>query len=113
MIGELAHDALVLRVGLVGLALLAVAFAQAEDRGGGQLAVVVEMFDRLLVVADGGVQLVIGLLLEKAALHQGGDVVGRGGGEAGGGEEGESCQNKFRFHGASVREWRLAVVMLL
>ncbi len=82
LVGKFADEAFVLRAGFVGAALLAVAFAEAENGGRGQLPLVVEMIDRGFVIGDGGLVLVIGFLLKKAALEIGGEIVGvRAGGQ--------------------------------
>ena len=87
LVGELAQDALVLEGGVVGVALFAEAFAKAEDGGGGELAVFVELAGDGLVGLDGGAQVQVGLFLEEAALEGGGEVVG--GGASGRGEQAE------------------------
>ena len=56
--------------GFVGLAQFAQAFAQAENGGRGKLAVLVETVNGRLVVAHGGLEVVIGLLLQQALLQQ-------------------------------------------
>ncbi len=66
---------------VVRVALFAVAFAEAEDGGGGELAVFVELAGDGLVGLDGGAQVLVGLLFEEAALDGGGEVVGGGAGK--------------------------------
>jgi hypothetical protein len=63
---------------LIGLAELAVAFAQAEHGRCGNLAVLVEFRRQRLVAGDGGGEVAIGFLLEQALLQQRGQVIGGG-----------------------------------
>ena len=76
LIGELAPDALILEDGLVGLALFAIAFAEAEDGGGGDLPVVVVLVDDGLIGLNGGVEIVIGLFFEQSLLQRLAKVIG-------------------------------------
>ena len=92
LVGELAQDAVILGGGGVGVALFAVAFAEAEDGGGGELAVFVELVGDGLVSLDGGAEVLVGLFFEEAALEGGGEVVG--GGTGGRGEDAEGSDEK-------------------
>ena len=76
-----------MRGGVVGVALFAVAFAQAEDGRGGELAVLVELVGDGLVGLDGGAQVLVGLFLKQPALDGSGEVVGGGGDEGHGTQE--------------------------
>ena len=113
LVGKVAQDALVLRIRFVGPAQFAQAFAQAENGGRGKLAVLVETVNGRLIVAHGGLEVVIGLLLQEALLQQRAEVVGGGKNKSGGQKERREEGNDFYFHGVMLPDWKQWVVMVL
>ena len=86
LIGELAPDALKLQDGLIGLALLAITLAEAEDGSSGEFAVLVVLDDEGLIGVDSGREVVVGFFFEERLLEREAKV---GGGE-GSGEDAEN-----------------------
>jgi len=68
LVGKFADDALVLDDRVVVPAEFAVTFAQPENRRGGDLPVAVKLRGQRLVIGDGRVEVVVGLLLEQSLL---------------------------------------------
>src|SRR5262249_37355291 len=83
----------VLSEGLVGFTLFAIAFAEAEDGRGGQLARFVHFSDDGLVGLDGGREIVIGFLLEQTFLKGGAEIVGRRAPKLNHSKEGQAREN--------------------
>jgi len=68
LIGEITQDTLVLRDRVVRLALLAITFAEPEDRGCSEIARFIELADDGLVSLDSCWEIVISLLFKQALL---------------------------------------------
>ena len=79
MVGEIADDALVLGGGVIRVSLFAVTFAEAEDGGGGEFAVLIVLGDDGLVGLDGGVEVMVGFFFEERLLEGGAEIGGSGG----------------------------------
>ncbi len=82
LIAKLPQDALILGGGLIGSSQFPIAFAKAEDGGGGQLALFIGVLHDGLIGLDGRLQVMVGFLLEKAFLKSFVQAV-RGGRELG------------------------------
>lgn len=82
LIREVAEDALVVDGRFLGVALFAMAFAEAESRGGGELAVGVELLEDDLVGLDGGGKIAVGLFFKQPVAEVFAEVLrfGRKGG---------------------------------
>ena len=111
LVGKFAKDAGVLEAGIVGTTEFAIAFAEAKNGGGGELAIVIKAADGGLVGLNGGFEVVIGLFLEKAFAEEVREFIGLG--ESKARKEAKRSDKKNSFHGVIMEKGAARCVMVL